>query len=59
MSIAFHDLSSPHSDVLPSSEASEESFLLNKSIVLSFMDPVIQRDILNRIISNVKCDSFL
>ena len=41
-SFMLDNFTSPHSNILPSSEAIEESFLFDESIVLSIMNPVIQ-----------------
>ena len=41
-SFMLDNFTSPHSNVLPSSEAIEKSLLFDQSIVLSIMNPVIQ-----------------
>lgn len=58
-SLMFNDLSSPHSNILPSSETIEKSLLLYQSIMLSIMYPIIQRYILNRLLLNISRDSLL
>ena len=40
-SLMLNDFTSPHSNVLPSSETIEESLLHDESIMLSIMNPVI------------------
>lgn len=52
-------LSSPHSNILPSSKTVEKSLLLYKSVMFSIMNPIIQRNILNWLLFNISRNALL
>ena len=58
-SVAFHYLSTPHADVLPASERSEESFLFDEPVMLSFVDPIVKCDVLDWVVTYISSDAFL
>ena len=58
-SVAFHDLSTPHSDVFPASERSEEPFCFDEPVVLSFVDPIVKCDVLDWVVAYISSDAFL